>query len=149
MMLSLTYVSQATAVFDDARLTALLHAAQKRNEARNITGALAHSNGWFVQVLEGESEEVSRLYGVIAKDPRHINPTIILKQTVAARAFADWSMAMIKCKQSANDTLRNVHQITRKAKESENFSSVDAVQAFIAPPRLAIQGDYQAVFLRQ
>ena len=142
MTISLTYVSQARAHLDEAQLKVLVEAARKRNGQMNVTGALAYSNGWFIQVLEGDALDVKSLYSTIAKDTRHINLTIIVEREIAARAFGDWSMAMIACEQSENDTLRNVYQIARRAQESEKFDSLEAFHTFIAPPRLAVQGSF-------
>ncbi len=128
--------------FSDAQLKSLSLAAQKRNLTLEITGALAYSNGWFIQVLEGDKAKVKALYEAITRDPRHTHLTIVIEEDVAARSFADWSMAVIRSSQTENDTLRNVYHIARRAESDEKFDSVDALHAFIAPPRLAIQGNF-------
>jgi Sensors of blue-light using FAD len=142
MTYSLTYVSQATTQFSDSQLKVLSLAAQERNLILDVTGALAYSNGWFIQVLEGDKTKVKGLYDTIARDPRHTHLTIVIDDEVAARSFADWSMAVIRSSQTENDTLRNVYHIARRAESDEKFDSVDALHAFIAPPRLAIQGNF-------
>ncbi len=142
MPYSLAYVSQATAPLSDAQLKLLLDVARARNKTLSITGALAYSNGWFFQVLEGEEADVKTVFASISQDSRHGDLTIIVDYAVAERAFADWSMAVIHSHQTENDTRRNVSQIRQRATIGEKFDSVAAFHTFIAPPRLAIQPDF-------
>lgn len=65
------YRSQAVRPFSSAHLTALLEASRAYNEAHDITGLLCYSAGHFVQLLEGTTTEVYRLYARIRQDPRH------------------------------------------------------------------------------
>ena len=48
--------------------------------------------GSFLQVLEGEVDDVRSVYGTISKDPRHERVVKLLETTVSSRSFGDWSM---------------------------------------------------------
>jgi len=89
----LIYLSQATVPFEEAQLAYLLAQAQQFNAAHALTGILLYGNDQFFQVLEGEADRVHALYARICQDPRHRNVTTYADKPIAARAFADWSMA--------------------------------------------------------
>jgi len=89
----LVYVSSAVEPFSDEALKKLLAVSRRKNERRGITGLLLYSDGTFLQVLEGEPQVVETLFAKIVRDPRHRGALRLLDQPIAARTFADWSMA--------------------------------------------------------
>lgn len=91
-MLSLTYLSSATTLFDEQQLTDLLADSRPRNEERGLTGLLLYADGNFAQVLEGPDEAVERTFASISADRRHHGLIVALRDQVEQRAFPDWSM---------------------------------------------------------
>jgi len=92
----LIYVSRSTA--PDAkeakrRVADILAVAQGHNAEVGLTGALVHSHRWFAQVLEGEREQVDRLFERIRRDPRHRNVQLLSMHAIRHRSFRSWSMA--------------------------------------------------------
>jgi hypothetical protein len=53
---------------------------------------LLYSDGNFFQVLEGEAATVDALYEKLHRDKRHQQLTLIIREPIARRSFADWSM---------------------------------------------------------
>jgi len=51
-----------------------------------------HRKGNFLQVLEGESENVGNLLTRLLSDPRHNKVKIILVSSVDRRLFSNWTM---------------------------------------------------------
>ncbi len=93
----LIYVSAATQPFGDAALQALVAHARPYNHARGLTGLLLHSEGQFLQVLEGEKAAVRELYyDRIARDPRHTHLRLLADGPVAERIFPNWSMGFLE-----------------------------------------------------
>ena len=86
------YASTATRAFTDGELESLLCHARASNAERGLSGILLYVDGSFFQVLEGEAATVDALYQRIAGDPRHERVTVIIREPIARRAFADWSM---------------------------------------------------------
>ena len=86
------YASTATRRFTERELESLLCHARVGNAAHGLSGILLHVDGSFFQVLEGEAAAVDALYQRIADDPRHERVTVIIREPIARRAFADWSM---------------------------------------------------------
>lgn len=74
-------------------LLELLRAARAKNASLGITGVLLHRQGRFVQLLEGEADDVHALYATIRADDRHRDVTLIWDGRGDARWFADWWMA--------------------------------------------------------
>lgn len=90
----LIYESRATQPFTEAELAALLEKAREHNEANGLSGLLLYADdGRFVQVLEGEVDEVHELYFMhISRDPRHHHLTLLADGRLNARRFPDWRM---------------------------------------------------------
>jgi hypothetical protein len=49
----------------------------------------------FLQVLEGDRGEVTRLYARMSADPRHQDLELIHCESITERRYADWSMAQV------------------------------------------------------
>lgn len=95
MPYQMMYSSQATRPMSAADLERILVDARVGNEARNVTGALIHVEGVFVQVLEGEEPVLRELMAGIARDSRHRSVKVFYESPVAERAFASWRMAYL------------------------------------------------------
>lgn len=92
MLTRLIYASETAAPLDPATLTALLSQARRNNGVRDITGHLLFDSHFFLQVLEGERQILSDLYGRLVTDPRHQRLSILGCETVNARQFGRWAM---------------------------------------------------------
>ncbi len=90
----LIYESQATQPFTEAELANLLQQAREHNEAKGLSGILLYANdGRFVQVLEGEVDDVHELYFMhISRDKRHEHLTLLADGRLPERRFPDWRM---------------------------------------------------------
>ena len=89
----LIYESRATQPFSDLDLLGLLRHSRGYNAQRGLTGLLLYAaDGRFLQVLEGEREEVDALYQRIRQDARHTACMALLAGPLATRRFAEWRM---------------------------------------------------------
>jgi len=70
----------------------VLRVARPNNARNNITGLLIADLGWFVQVLEGPRRKVSRTFGDIGRDLRHVQIETLAAGPVETRLFGEWSM---------------------------------------------------------
>ena len=50
----------------------------RNNSKKNITGCLLYHDNVFLQLLEGENENIDNLYESIQKDKRHSTVTLIM-----------------------------------------------------------------------
>lgn len=86
------YASAAALDFSPEMLHDVLTVSRRRNQAHDISGMLLYTNGSFFQVLEGPSEHVDALVIKLQHDRRHADVTVIIREAIYARAFAEWTM---------------------------------------------------------
>lgn len=93
----LAYYSRNRVTGDDRALLALLRqilsASQANNGRDGITGYLVFDKTWFIQVLEGTSDAVTRTYNRIQRDPRHDSVVAVGQREVRTRNFPQWTMS--------------------------------------------------------
>ncbi len=95
MLVRLMFASRAVPGLGQEELAALLRMARARNAQHGITGVLCHSEGVFMQVIEGGRSAVNHLYNRIAADPRHTRVELLSYQEIAERRFAGWAMGLV------------------------------------------------------
>ena len=89
------YVSLAPSDMQEDELTAILDLARQKNQANNITGMLLYHRREFVQMLEGERDQIEALYTKIAGDPRHQQVYKLWDGPIEQRSFPEWTMAFV------------------------------------------------------
>lgn len=95
MLYELLYTSTSERDMDEYALLDLLIEARDKNVRLGITGLLVHQQQSFIQLLEGEKEQVLELYRSICADSRHTTATTVFEEEIEFRSFADWSMAYL------------------------------------------------------
>ncbi len=88
----LIYVSRATKDMSEADLREILDISRRKNREIGVTGFLIYQSGYFMQMLEGRHELIEPLMDRISRDPRHENPSIIMRGKARRRLFTEWSM---------------------------------------------------------
>jgi hypothetical protein len=91
-MIHLIYISSATSWPTENNLKGLLEQARSRNLKQNITGLLLYNNATYMQVLEGSSEDVHKIYDSICKDSRNTGIIKLVEKEIIQRDFPAWSM---------------------------------------------------------
>ena len=71
-------------------LSSIVRQCKLNNPSNDISGALYHRHGRYLQILEGESTKVDRLMSGILKDKRHSNCLIQLHTEISQRTFDRW-----------------------------------------------------------
>ena len=95
MLIRLIYVSKAVDRQSLALTNSILRRSHTWNTQNDITGVLCEGQGVFLQALEGERGEVTRLYARISADPRHKELELIHCESIAQRRYGEWSMARV------------------------------------------------------
>ena len=91
-LIHVVYASVAAQPFTNLELAELLRQSRAANERIGVTGMLLYSSGNFFQVLEGDPATVDELFKKLSRDKRHRQLTMIVREPIARRSFADWSM---------------------------------------------------------
>ena len=92
-MYSIIYRSVAKPDFGKAEIYRMLSQSRSNNEEMGITGCLLYHKNQFLQLLEGEKDEVTSLYHKILSDSRHTDILTLKEATIDQPIFLDWSMA--------------------------------------------------------
>jgi hypothetical protein len=95
MLIRLIYVSKAVNLQTHALTDSILRKAHAWNTQNDITGVLCEGQGVFLQALEGERGNVTRLYARIFADPRHKDLELIHCESITQRRYGEWSMARV------------------------------------------------------
>lgn len=120
------YASAAARRFTPLELTELLQAARRNNERLGVTGMLLYAEGSFFQVLEGPTIAVDALFAQIESDPRHEQVTLIIREPVTRRTFADWTMGFDIATCEELDSLAGVNDFLGSAR---SFVAIDSGRA--------------------
>lgn len=89
-----------TAAGIQQQIVEIVRISQARNAADGLTGALLHTRGVFIQVLEGPPPAVEAAFERICCDLRHRRVELIELVEAEGRLFGDWSMARISADQT-------------------------------------------------
>jgi len=85
------YISRPTH-FDHLVLEEILTKSRSNNPAIGITGSLIYHSDLFLQLLEGPTLAVHKLYQTILADNRHADIVNLCDETFSRRLFASWAM---------------------------------------------------------
>lgn len=106
----------------------LLQRARAVNEQLGVTGILLHAecDGSFFQVLEGEREAIDYVFHRIILDKRHSHLTTIIKEPIAERSFADWTMGFSSV---SPESLAEIRGLNDFFQGGSCFTELDAERA--------------------
>jgi hypothetical protein len=91
-MYRIIYKSRSVAPLDWDIVRSITGASEDSNARCGMTGVLLASRTHFLQVLEGNFEDVNAVFRRIARDDRHTDLSIISFNVVDARLFGGWGM---------------------------------------------------------
>jgi hypothetical protein len=94
-LMTLSYRSVARDDFGEPAIAGMVTQAQRFNASAGITGVLLYDGHYFLQILEGALEQVTRLFGSIRQDGRHSDVLPFAVRWLPQRRFDDWSMRLI------------------------------------------------------
>jgi hypothetical protein len=90
----IVYVSRALPDMDARGVYDIIRVAHNRNSKLGLTGALIFIDGYFLQVIEGNSHFLRERFAIIAADPRHTDLQLRRSVAIRERAFPDEWMAL-------------------------------------------------------
>ncbi len=84
------YTGHPTQIHAD--LQSIVSVARRNNASLNITGAIFHQCGRFLQFLEGCQPGLQTLLNKIGQDSRHRNIRFLFDEPITERGFSEWSL---------------------------------------------------------
>jgi len=112
----LIYISQATRKMSNQDLVEIHTKAQNNNAKVDVTGSLFYNGGWFLQILEGPIETLSKLYNKIEEDTRHKNSRVLYNEPAKFRTFTRWTMNMTNLEDRQADKYNELVEVIEAAK---------------------------------
>lgn len=89
-------VYKSDASISEINLLELLESSRKNNKKVSITGILITHGEGFIQYIEGNEQNIDRLFHEkISQDPRHENISIMIQGSISERNFANWDMGYL------------------------------------------------------
>lgn len=95
MLVRCLYASRPAKPLPADMLDEILDQSRRNNPRRGITGLLCFTNDVFVQVIEGNRDEVCELFNAIVRDDRHSNVRLLVYEEIAERRFGSWTMGQV------------------------------------------------------
>jgi hypothetical protein len=120
-LITLVYVSTKRREITEDDLKNILNTARTFNPTASITGMLLYRDGFFMQALEGEEDDVKGLFQKIALDERHKNVLMIYSTSIEERTFSDWSMGFNKISDEEWQSLDGLNDFMQKPAGIEYF----------------------------
>lgn len=90
-LLQLIYTSRLVGN-DESALESIHASALRHNKGNSVTGMLLFHKGYFLQVLEGDPNDVLVTYHRICHDTRHKEIRLLVEQSTKDRHFPNWLM---------------------------------------------------------
>ncbi|MSR16953.1 MAG: BLUF domain-containing protein [Methylococcaceae bacterium] len=120
----LIYTSIASQKMTDEELKAILQKARPHNCQLQITGMLLYKDPFFMQILEGEEDIIDQQFTRIAKDSRHHKVSLIYKNAIDERSFANWTMGFNKISRQHIDSTRSSNTLYNNCSVTEQSKVV-------------------------
>lgn len=99
MLSQYLYISTAPTLSRD-EVNSILASSERNNPVWDITGLLLYNGRNFLQLLEGEEENLVSLMLRITEDPRHSGITLLDRRNIDERACPDWAMKRVMIAES-------------------------------------------------
>lgn len=123
-----------------ARVRLIAEKSAARNAAAGLSGALLHSRGRFIQVLEGPVDPLEETFERICCDLRHRNVVLLEYTPTDDRIFAEWSMAQVEADATLGGLIGQLGFEGRAADVTSAQAMLHLMRALlIAPAGAALQ----------
>lgn len=91
---NLIYISNAQLHVGAQETQDILEISRQRNARLGITGMLLFADRRFIQILEGSTAAVEKVFASIANDARHTGVKVLTAGNIETRKFGAWSMGI-------------------------------------------------------
>ena len=92
MIRNLIYISKVTQELSKIEIKELLFKARIKNRENQITGFLICKEGYFIQWIEGPSQNIENLLADLLNDKRHHSLKVVLDRVLETPIFDNWRM---------------------------------------------------------
>ena len=89
-LVELSYLSESVSDMSFLGLMRLLESARAFNQKHGVTGILLYDNQQFGQVIEGERQNIMKVWKRIQEDKRHHRIELLEIREISSRSFPTW-----------------------------------------------------------
>ena len=122
----LVYVSRTSPFFGSDDLAEIGRISSLRNSEADITGILVMDDGNILQILEGEKNQVTKLFEKIAKDRRHEDVREVSSGAKAFRYLSCWSIVGGAGTSAPKALMSDFHRLHARLREGVEIEDVTA-----------------------
>lgn len=123
-LMQLAYISDCHSGTTPATVAGIHQQAKRNNAVNKVTGGLLTTDKHFMQLLEGEPQQVEQTYQRIRQDERHTNVRLIFSRNIAQRQFPNWHMGLKRVLDEAEHS--DLQTIINMYGQREQFSAQQA-----------------------
>jgi hypothetical protein len=129
MLHHIIYFSKAVRQMNEDDLVQLLKESKDWNDPHKLTGMLVYmqggllsrNEGRFMQVIEGERNEIDYIFEKIKKDHRHQQITILHYEPITKRDFETWLMGFETVNAIPNEKVKGFFELDDSFLKSDEF----------------------------
>lgn len=92
-LIELIYTSLAEPSNQTQDVKDILASSERNNQENSVTGLLLFDSERYIQILEGQADDVENLFTIIGQDSRHHSLELLHKGAISGRSFETWRMA--------------------------------------------------------
>ncbi len=134
------YISAAYKLMDEDELMDILTISRINNARKSITGILLYGEGTFIQVLEGDQNDLEQTYAKISCDNRHKGLIKIADAELNARNFPGWSMGFRSLNASMLSELEGFTDLsgTGFLNNADPHTAIKLLKTFVSVNRISV-----------
>ncbi|MFK7776983.1 MAG: BLUF domain-containing protein [Gimesia sp.] len=123
----LIYVSKSISRLTRVELNEISKIARQNNSKRGITGMLVYDRGHFIQVLEGEYNDVETMFAKIQEDKRHCKINRITSFSIQERYFEGWNMGFYCLDETTEFDFHKLKKSIKLVQDSTRLSKMHSL----------------------
>ena len=131
MIYSLAYVSYAADNLTQEQINQVFNFTVNWNIDHKISGFLVHNNRNFVQLLEGDKNEIKDLFSRIAIDKRHKDIFLILEQEMPQRAFDGYKSGFLISDSRLHTELKDYLDYLKLLEDPQIDKTISAIEEIL------------------
>jgi len=119
----IVYLSKRNPNLSSGDIAEILESSRRNNQRHDVTGMLIVSSTMFIQLLEGDEENVRKIFATVAQDQRHSDVRVIVDTKAPNRAFPDWTMGF---SEQSDEMLREKAKLPGVMSKEEMFDVLNS-----------------------
>ncbi len=128
-LVELVYTSEIAADVTSEDIHHMIEQARIKNRRHGISGLLIHAPPYFIQLLEGKSDEVIETFSRIQQDHRHHSVHVLHVGPISRRSFPEWDMGLMETSGDWQLDFRRFEQVIRRG-EGRVSKGVEGIEQF-------------------